>query len=130
GFPRDAHPMAMLSSVVSALSTFYQDSHNPFVDRLQRPGQGRIEIHRSLRRRNRPLRGRSGRGRRYGGGRHRVRRAAEGVGARGDASAQHRRHRHRGEDDGSAGARGMAGRHEPEAMHRTWQTAVPRLRVR
>ncbi|KPC92810.1 citrate synthase, partial [Streptomyces sp. NRRL F-6602] len=25
GFPRDAHPMAMLSSVVSALSTFYQD---------------------------------------------------------------------------------------------------------
>ncbi|NEE52015.1 citrate (Si)-synthase, partial [Streptomyces sp. SID8455] len=29
GFPRDAHPMAMLSSVVSALSTFYQDSHNP-----------------------------------------------------------------------------------------------------
>jgi citrate synthase len=32
GFPRDAHPMAMLSSVVSALSTFYQDSHNPFDD--------------------------------------------------------------------------------------------------
>ncbi|MGX9227105.1 citrate synthase [Streptomyces albus] len=30
GFPSDAHPMAMLSSVVSALSTFYQDSHNPF----------------------------------------------------------------------------------------------------
>lgn len=30
GFPKDAHPMAMLSSVVSALSTFYQDSHNPF----------------------------------------------------------------------------------------------------
>jgi citrate synthase len=30
GFPRDAHPMAMLSSVVSALSTFYQGSHNPF----------------------------------------------------------------------------------------------------
>ena len=26
GFPRDAHPMAILSSVVSALSTFYQDS--------------------------------------------------------------------------------------------------------
>ena len=25
GFPRDAHPMAMLSSVVAALSTFYQD---------------------------------------------------------------------------------------------------------
>jgi citrate synthase len=35
GFPRDAHPMAMLSSVVSALSTFYQDSHNPF-DKKQR----------------------------------------------------------------------------------------------
>ncbi|MBB1255236.1 citrate synthase [Streptomyces alkaliterrae] len=35
GFPRDAHPMAMLSSVVSALSTFYQDSHNPF-DEQQR----------------------------------------------------------------------------------------------
>ncbi|MFD9353331.1 citrate synthase [Streptomyces sp. NPDC060031] len=35
GFPRDAHPMAMLSSVVSALSTFYQDSHNPF-DETQR----------------------------------------------------------------------------------------------
>ncbi|WP_078503733.1 citrate synthase [Streptomyces sulphureus] len=30
GFPSDAHPMAMLSSVTSALSTFYQDSHNPF----------------------------------------------------------------------------------------------------
>jgi citrate synthase len=26
GFPRDAHPMAVLSSAVSALSTFYQDS--------------------------------------------------------------------------------------------------------
>ena len=26
GFPRDAHPMAILSSVVCALSTFYQDS--------------------------------------------------------------------------------------------------------
>lgn len=33
GFPRDAHPMAMLSSVVSALSTFYQDSHDPFDER-------------------------------------------------------------------------------------------------
>ncbi|MFF0117173.1 citrate synthase [Streptomyces prasinus] len=33
GFPRDAHPMAILSSVVSALSTFYQDSHNPFDER-------------------------------------------------------------------------------------------------
>lgn len=29
GFPRDAHPMAMLSSVVGALSTFYQDSLDP-----------------------------------------------------------------------------------------------------
>ncbi len=29
GFPRDAHPMAMLSSVVSALSTFYQDAEDP-----------------------------------------------------------------------------------------------------
>jgi citrate synthase len=29
GFPRDAHPMATLSSVVSALSTFYQDSLDP-----------------------------------------------------------------------------------------------------
>lgn len=33
GFPTDAHPMAMLTSVVSALSTFYQDSHNPFDER-------------------------------------------------------------------------------------------------
>jgi citrate synthase len=34
GFPRDAHPMAILSSVVGALSTFYQDSlrfDNPVV---------------------------------------------------------------------------------------------------
>ena len=29
GFPRDAQPMAILSSVVGALSTFYQDSLNP-----------------------------------------------------------------------------------------------------
>lgn len=29
GFPRDAHPMAVLSSAVSALSTFYQDSLDP-----------------------------------------------------------------------------------------------------
>ena len=29
GFPRDAHPMAILSSVVAALSTFYQDSLDP-----------------------------------------------------------------------------------------------------
>ncbi|GAA3459988.1 citrate synthase [Saccharothrix longispora] len=30
GFPRDAHPMPVLSSAVSALSTFYQDSLSPF----------------------------------------------------------------------------------------------------
>jgi citrate synthase len=30
GFPRDAHPMPVLSSAVSALSTFYQDQLNPF----------------------------------------------------------------------------------------------------
>jgi citrate synthase len=30
GFPRDAHPMPVLSSAVSALSTFYQDSQRPF----------------------------------------------------------------------------------------------------
>jgi citrate synthase len=29
GFPRDAHPMAILSSVVSALSTFYHDWDDP-----------------------------------------------------------------------------------------------------
>jgi citrate synthase len=29
GFPTDAHPMAVLSSAVSALSTFYQDSLDP-----------------------------------------------------------------------------------------------------
>ncbi len=34
GFPRDAHPMAVLSSAVSALSTFYQDSLDP-LDREQ-----------------------------------------------------------------------------------------------
>ena len=30
GFPRDAHPMAVLQGGVSALSTFYQDSLDPF----------------------------------------------------------------------------------------------------
>lgn len=30
GYPRDAHPMAVLQAGVSALSTFYQDSLNPF----------------------------------------------------------------------------------------------------
>lgn len=29
GFPRDAHPMAVLSSIVCAMSTFYQDSLDP-----------------------------------------------------------------------------------------------------
>jgi citrate synthase len=32
GFPRDAHPMPVLSSAVSALSTFYQESLDPFSD--------------------------------------------------------------------------------------------------
>src|SRR4051794_6011438 len=32
GFPLDAHPMPVLSSAVSALSTFYQDSLDPFND--------------------------------------------------------------------------------------------------
>ncbi len=43
GFPRNAHPMATLSSVVSALSTFYQDSLNP-----HDPRQVEISIHRLL----------------------------------------------------------------------------------
>ena len=43
GFPRDAHPMAILSSVVSALSTFYQDSLDP-----RDPQQVEISIHRLL----------------------------------------------------------------------------------
>jgi citrate synthase len=30
GFPRDAHPMAVLAAAVNALSTFYQDSLDPF----------------------------------------------------------------------------------------------------
>src|SRR6185312_7527914 len=30
GFPREAHPMPVLSSAVGALSTFYQDSLDPF----------------------------------------------------------------------------------------------------
>ncbi|MFI5952875.1 citrate synthase [Cryptosporangium sp. NPDC051539] len=37
GFPRDAHPMAVLSSGVSALSTFYQDALDPF-------DSGQVEI--------------------------------------------------------------------------------------
>ena len=43
GFPRDAHPMAILSSVVSALSTFYQDSLDP-----HDPEQVEKSIHRLL----------------------------------------------------------------------------------
>ncbi|HMO13867.1 MAG TPA: citrate synthase [Pirellulaceae bacterium] len=43
GFPRDAHPMATLSSVVSAMSTFYQDSLDP-----RDPEQVRISVHRLL----------------------------------------------------------------------------------
>jgi citrate synthase len=43
GFPRDAHPMAILSSVVSALSTFYQDSLDP-----RDPEQVTVSIHRLI----------------------------------------------------------------------------------
>lgn len=43
GFPRDAHPMAILSSVVGALSTFYQDSLDP-----DDPHQVTISIYRLL----------------------------------------------------------------------------------
>ena len=43
GFPRDAHPMAILSSVVGALSTFYQDSLDPHDAR-----QVEISIHRLM----------------------------------------------------------------------------------
>ncbi len=43
GFPREAHPMAILSSVVSALSTFYQDSLNP-----HDPRQVEVSTHRLL----------------------------------------------------------------------------------
>ena len=43
GFPRDAHPMAILSSVVSAMSTFYQDSLDPHC-----PDQVEVSIHRLL----------------------------------------------------------------------------------
>ncbi len=43
GFPRDAHPMAILSSVVGALSTFYQDSMD-----VHNPDQVAISIHRLM----------------------------------------------------------------------------------
>ena len=43
GFPRDAHPMAILSSVVGALSTFYQDALDP-----DDPDQLEVSVHRLL----------------------------------------------------------------------------------
>jgi citrate synthase len=43
GFPRDAHPMAILSSVVGALSTFYQDALEP-----NDPEQVEVSIHRLI----------------------------------------------------------------------------------
>ena len=43
GFPRDAHPMATLGSVVGALSTFYQDSLD-----VRDPRQVEVSVHRLL----------------------------------------------------------------------------------
>ena len=43
GFPRDAHPMAILGSVVGALSTFYQDSLDP-----RDPKQVEVSVHRLM----------------------------------------------------------------------------------
>jgi citrate synthase len=43
GFPRDAHPMAILSSVVGALSTFYQDALDP-----HDPDEVEVSIHRLI----------------------------------------------------------------------------------
>jgi len=43
GFPRDAHPMAIVGSVVGALSTFYQDSLDP-----RDPQQVEVGVHRLL----------------------------------------------------------------------------------
>ena len=43
GFPRDAHPMATLSSVVGALSTFYQDALDP-----HDPEQVKVSMYRLL----------------------------------------------------------------------------------
>lgn len=43
GFPRDAHPMAILSSVVGALSTFYQDAMD-----VNDPEQVQVSIYRLL----------------------------------------------------------------------------------
>ena len=42
-FPKNAHPMAVMSAGASALSTFYQDSHDPF-----NPEHVEISIHRLL----------------------------------------------------------------------------------
>ncbi|MEO8252470.1 MAG: citrate synthase [Chloroflexota bacterium] len=42
-FPKNAHPMAVLSAGASALSTFYQDSHDPF-----NPDDVEISTHRLL----------------------------------------------------------------------------------
>lgn len=42
-FPKDAHPMAILSAVIGGLSTFYQDSHDP-----TDPQQVEISMHRLL----------------------------------------------------------------------------------
>jgi len=43
GFPRDAHPMAILGSVVGALSTFYQDALDP-----NDPEQVEVSVHRLM----------------------------------------------------------------------------------
>jgi citrate synthase len=43
GFPRDAHPMAIVGSVVGALSTFYQDSLD-----VRDPRQVEVSLHRLL----------------------------------------------------------------------------------
>jgi citrate synthase len=42
-WPRKGHPMAYLSSIVSALSTYYEDSLDPFD-----PRQVEISVHRLL----------------------------------------------------------------------------------
>ena len=43
GFPRDAHPMAIVGSVVGALSTFYQDSLD-----VRDPRQVEVSVHRLM----------------------------------------------------------------------------------
>ncbi|PMC75227.1 citrate synthase [Brachybacterium sp. UMB0905] len=42
GYPRDAHPMAVLQAGVSALSTFYQDSLDPFDEEQVRVSSVRL----------------------------------------------------------------------------------------